>query len=63
MGNIFLIPHRLKEAFSEWIHSRVDMTWPLPDFQKPHLIWRIGSSIVIPLVGVIAKIASGKMKN
>jgi len=50
-----LIPSRIKAAITQWISSRVDMTWPLPDFQKPHLLWRIGSSIVVPLVGTLAK--------
>lgn len=56
MGNFILIPSRIKEAIAEWIHSRVDMAWPLPDFQKPHLLWRLGTNFVIPFVGTLAKL-------
>lgn len=30
--------------------------WPLPDFNKSHRLWKMGSAFVIPMVGILSKI-------
>lgn len=36
----------------------LEVKWPFPDFKKSHKLWNLGSSIVVPLVGVCSKIMS-----
>lgn len=56
MGNSFLLPLRIKEALLNWLRNLVDMNWPLPDLQRSQILWKIGSSIVCPLVGTFSKV-------
>jgi len=36
----------------------VDLLWPLPDLRKPHRIWNLGVTLVIPLVGILSKLTT-----
>lgn len=37
----------------------LETNWPMPDLTKPHKLWKMGSAVVIPAVGVLSKIMAG----
>lgn len=61
MGNVFLIPWKIIDFFTT--RMRVDINWPFPDFNGPHRMWRIGTAIVVPTIGAIAKLMTGWLNH
>jgi len=41
----------------------VDVSWPLPNFNRSHRVWAMGSAMVIPTVGMMSKVFSGWLNN
>lgn len=39
--------------------SSVDVTWPLPNFNGKHRLWKLSSAFIIPTVGIFSKVMAG----